>query len=229
MEYPKNKDLEEISREWIKETIPMRYSYRFDWMGVQVIQFPQDLMGIQELIWENEPSIIIETGVAHGGLTMFLANMQHLVQRNGEVIAIEKGVLPETRQELEYGMYGGQISLIEGDSTSAKTLEIVKDLISPRDTIMVILDSAHTHDHVLKELQMYSELVGKGQYIVVMDTIIEFMPDECWEGKEYGVGNNSYTAVREFLKTNDRFIIDEEVENKLGITCAPGGWLKCVK
>ena len=224
-----NKRLQEISREWIRETTPMNYSYRFDWMGVQVIQFPQDLMGIQELIWENEPSIIIETGVAHGGLTMFLANMQHLVQRNGEVIAIEKGVLPETRQELEYGMYGGQISLIEGDSTSAKTLEIVKDLISPRDTIMVILDSAHTHDHVLKELQMYSELVGKGQYIVVMDTIIEFMPDECWKGKPHGVGNNPHTAVVEFLKTNGRFMVDEEVENKLGITCAPGGWLKCVK
>ena len=229
MEYYKNKHLERISREWIKETLPMNYSYRFDWMGVQVIQFPQDLMGLQELIWENEPSVIIETGVAHGGLTMFLANMQHLVQRDGEVIAIEKGVLPETRQELEYGIYGGKISLIEGGSTEKETVETVIDIISPRDTVMVILDSAHTHDHVLNELEMYSELVGKGQYIVVMDTIIEFMPDECWEGKPHGVGNNPYTAVQEFLKSTDRFIVDEQMENKLRITCAPGGWLKCVK
>jgi len=221
--------MDKNSLEWYKQAWKKGYPYHFDWMGVPILQYPQDLMGIQEIIWENEPSIIIETGVAHGGLTMFLANMQCLVQRDGEIIAIEKNVLPETRQELEYGIYGGKITLVEGNSTSTETLQIVKDFISQRDTVMVILDSAHTHNHVLKELNMYSELVSRGHYIVVQDTIIELMPDGYCYGKEYCKGNSPYTAVQEFLKTNGRFMVDEEVEKKLGITCAPGGWLKCVK
>ena len=204
--------------EWIKHAWKNNYSYNITWHGYRVLQFPQDLIGLQQIIWETFPSVIIECGVAYGGLTNFMSEY-------ADVIAIEKGLLEETKRIRSHS----NIILIEGSSIDKNTVLKVEVGISERDRVMVVLDSNHTHDHVLEELNIYSKFVTKDCYLVVQDTIIEFMPEGYCYGKEYDKGNNPHTAVMEFLKTTDRFEIDKDIENKLGVTCAPDGWLKCVK
>ena len=212
--------MDEISLEWYKQAWKKNYPYSMTWDGVPILQYPQDIVGIHEVIWKTTPSIIIECGVAYGGLSLMMNQLD-----TSYIIGIEKGLMEETIDRLR----DTDVELIEGSTLDSNMLTDITSTIWPEDRVMVILDSNHTHDHVLKELEIYSKLVTKGCYLIVQDTIIEFMPDDYCEGKPYGKGNNPHTAVMEFLKTTDRFEIDKDIENRLGITCAPDGWLKCVK
>jgi cephalosporin hydroxylase len=220
--------LKQRSVDWILATTATKYSYQFNWMGRPVIQFPQDLLAMQELIWTLKPDLIVETGVAHGGSLVFYASMLELVGGSGRVLGIDIEIRPHNREALETHPMFHRIDLIEGSSIDEGVLRQVRTRAGGK-RVLVCLDSNHTHDHVLKELELYSPLVKIGGYLVVFDTIVEQMPKAHFPDRPWGPGNNPWTAVQQFLKTNDRFEIDRSIPDKLLITVAPDGYLRCIK
>lgn len=221
-------DILELGPNFIKKTAKYKYSYNFEWLGRPIIQFPQDILAMQEIIWKVKPDLIIETGIAHGGSLIFYASMLELLG-NGEVIGIDIDIRPHNRNAIEKHLMFKRITMFEGSSISDSIIDKVKDFCESKERILICLDSNHTHDHVLKELELYSQFVTHESYIIVFDTIIEDLPKKFFSDKEYDKGNNPKTAVWEFLKTNDDFIIDKDIENKLIITVAPDGFLKRIK
>ena len=222
-------NLNEEAIRFMKDTGEFKYTYNFDWLGLPIIQFPQDMVAIQELIWKTKPDIIIETGVARGGSLMLSASILHLLNEKGKVIGVDIDIRPHNRSAIESHPLAFRIELVQGSSIDQLTLDQVKKYIHPDKKVMVILDSNHTHDHVLKELDIYSPLVTKGCYLVVMDTGIDNMPADYFPDRPWGEGNNPKTAVHQFLKSDKRFEIDKDIPNKLLITVAPDGYLKCLK
>lgn len=224
-----DRNLNSLTHRWFVESCKHKYSYNFAWLGRPIIQFPQDIIAMQEIIWRVRPSLIIETGIAHGGSLIFHASMLELIGGDGEVLGIDIDIREHNRVEIEKHPMYDRITMIQGSSTDDSIAQQVHDFARDKEQILVVLDSNHTHDHVLRELQIYSPLVTKGSYLVVFDTVIEDMPEDFFPNRSWGKGNNPKTAVWEFLKTNDRFEIDKEIQNKLLITVAPDGYLKCVK
>lgn len=222
-------DIRDRSLRWISETAPYKYSYNFRWAGLPVIQFPQDIIALQEIIWETRPDLIIETGVARGGSMMFYASMLELLGGEGKVLGIDIDIRPHNRRAIESHVFSPRVDLIEASSTDGDTVEKVQRYCERAPKVMVVLDSHHTHAHVLSELECYSRFVTPGCYLVVLDTIIEDMPADAFPDRPWGPGNNPNTAVREFLATTDRFEVDKALDNKLLISVAPGGYLRCIK
>lgn len=222
-------DLRKESFEWIGRTSRMNYSYHFTWMGRPIIQFPADIVAMQEIIWRTKPDLIIETGIARGGSIVFYASMLELLGNDGIVLGVDIDIREHNRVAIEAHPQAGRIRMIQGSSIEESTFAQVAEYAKNARNVMVVLDSMHTHDHVLKELELYAPLVTKDSYLVVFDTVIEFMPDDMFPDRPWAKGNNPYTAVQEFLKTTDRFELDAEYEGKLLISVAPGGYLKCVK
>lgn len=225
----KNESLQKLGMHFLNESAQYNYSYNFDWLGLPIIQYPQDIIALQEIIWRTKPTLIIETGVARGGSLVFYASILQLLNKNGRVIGVDIDIREHNKQAIQEHPLSDVITLIEGSSTSLDTLEKIKKHIQPDDKIMVILDSDHTHQHVLKELELYQEFVTKDFYLVVLDTVIEDMPDNAFPNRNWGKGNNPKTAVKEFLTRNDRFKIDENIYAKLLITVGPQGYLQCIK
>ena len=223
-----NSDLQEMTKKWFINSSDYKYSYNFDWLGMPIIQFPQDIVAIQEVIWRVKPDVIIETGVARGGSLILSASILQLLNGNGKVIGIDIDIREHNRKAIMEHPLAFRINLIQGSSIAKDTLEEAKKIIKPTDKVMVILDSNHTHEHVLSELELYSPLVIKDSYLIVMDTVIEDMPEGYYPDRPWDKSNNPRTAVHEFLKTNDRFKIDEGMHNKLLITVAKDGYLKCI-
>lgn len=217
------------TRDWMDQANNHRYSYHFSWLGLRIIQFPQDLIAMQEIIWEVKPDLIIETGIAHGGSSVFYASMMQLLDRGGTVISIDVDIRKHNRTAIENHPMFPHITMLEGSSTDESIFQQVSQLVEGKETVLVVLDSNHTHQHVLRELQLYSLLVTKGSYLVVFDTVIEDMPSDSFPNRPWCKGDNPKTAVWEFLKTNDRFEIDRQLESTLLITVAPDGYLKCIK
>jgi len=224
-----NQVLQKASQLFCKETIKFKYSYNFTWLGRPIIQYPQDIIAMQEIIWKVKPDIIIETGIAHGGSLIFYASVLELIGEEGLVIGIDIDIREHNRLEIEKNPMFKRIKMIEGSSIDESIVEQVKKIAASKKKIMVALDSLHTHKHVFKELVFYSPLVSKDSYLVVFDTIIEDMPEDFFPDRPWGKGNNPKTAVWEFLKINDRFVVDKEIENKLVLTVAPGGYLRKIK
>lgn len=222
-------DIQALSRLWVRLTAPYKYSYNFRWLGRPAIQFPQDLVAMQELIWDIRPEVIVETGIAHGGSIIFHASMLHLLGGKGEVIAVDIDIREHNRREIENHTMAPRISLIQGSSIAPEIVAAVKAKVAGRKPVMVILDSNHTHEHVLEELKAYAPLVGAGSYLIVMDTLIEDVPEGFFPDRPWGKGNNPKSAVAEFLKTNDRFVVDDKIDAKISISVAPGGYLRCIK
>jgi len=218
-----------LAIDFIRETAEYQYSYNFTWLGRPIIQFPQDMIAMQELIWQVKPDLIVETGIAHGGSLIFSASMLELIGGSGQVLGIDIDIREPNRVEIEKHPMYKRITMIEGSSVDNKIVKQVHDFAKDKKHILVVLDSMHTHEHVLKELQLYSPLVTKGSYLVVFDTTIEDMPEDFFRERPWGKGNNPKTAVWEFLKTNNRFEIDTVMENKLLITVASDGYLRCIK
>ena|SRR5581483_8847419 len=218
----------ELSLEWMRRATELKYSYNFRWMGRPIIQFPQDLIAMQEIIWEVKPDLIIETGIAHGGSLIYYASLLELIGSDGYVLGIDIDIRAHNRTEIENHPMSKRIKMIEGSSVDINTIQRVKDHSEGKRSVLVILDSNHTHSHVLKELEAYSPLVTKGNYLVVFDTVIEDLPDDLFTDRPWKKGDNGKTAVRKFLKDNKRFEIDKSIENKLLITVAPNGYLRCV-
>ncbi len=225
-----NPGLLDAAQKFNIESNKAQYSYNFKWMGRPVIQYPQDVLAMQELIWEVKPDLIIETGIAHGGSLIFYASMLELVG-HGEVLGIDIDIREHNRIEIEKHPMFKRITMIEGSSIDNTIVEKVKVFAAEKQKILVVLDSNHTHDHVLAELEAYSPLVSVNSYLVVFDTIVEYLPSGYLPGhkRPWGIGNNPLTAVREFLKNNNDFEIDKSINNKLLISVAPDGYLKRVK
>lgn len=224
-----DEDLRELSLRWINTSARYSYSYNFTWLGRPMIQFPQDIVAMQEIIWQVKPDLIIETGIAHGGSLIFYASMLELIGGEGQVLGIDIDIREHNRVEIEKHPMFKRITMMEGSSTDEAVVGKVRELANGKKRVLVALDSNHTHNHVLKELELYSPLVRTGSYLVVFDTVIEDMPAGYFSDRPWDKGNNPKTAVWEFLRSNDRFIIDKNIENKLLLTVAPDGYLKCIK
>jgi len=225
----RDSDLQQRARDFILESGKHRYTYHFTWLGRPVIQFPQDLIAIQEILWQVKPAVVIETGVAHGGSLVFHASILELLGGEREVIGIDIDIRAHNRVEIEKHPLAKRIDLIQGSSIDPQIARQVRERVAGRGPVVVILDSNHTHEHVARELELYAPLVKAGSYLIVLDTSIEWLPEGHVTDRPWGKGNNPMTAVHAFLKKNDRFVIDAAIHNKLLITVAPDGYLKCVK
>lgn len=224
-----DKALWRSSVQWVVDSSRHKYTYNFRWLGRPVIQFPQDLIALQEIIWQFHPDLVIESGVAHGGSLVFHASMLELLGGNGRVIGIDIDIRPHNRTAIEAHPLYRRIDLVEGSSIDPETIKRVQALAAGRSKVLVVLDSHHTHDHVLSELRLYSPFVRAGGYLIVLDTIIEDVPAELHANRPWGPGNNPKTAVHAFLRENERFVVDAAIHSKLQITVAPDGYLKCIK
>lgn len=224
----KDKKLKLLALKFIIDSSKYKYSYNFDWLGRPIIQIPQDIVALQEIIWETKPDLIIETGIAHGGGLIFYASMLELIGR-GEVLGIDIEIRKYNRKEIEQHKMAQRIKMIEGSSIDPKVIEKVGEIVKKHNRVMVCLDSLHTRNHVLRELNLYSKFVSIGNYLIVFDTIIEYFPKGFFQNRPWDKGNNPATAVKEFLRKNKNFIADKEIENKLLISSAPGGFLKRIK
>jgi cephalosporin hydroxylase len=222
------------AKSFLERTCEYRYSYNFTWLGRPIIQYPQDMMAMQELIWSVRPDLIVETGIAHGGSLIFYASMLELVascggNANARIVGIDIDIRAHNRLEIENHPLARRITMIEGSSIDPRIIEQVRSLAGDVGKVMVCLDSNHTHDHVLSELEAYAPLTSLSSYCVVFDTVVEDLPKGLFPDRPWGPGNNPKTAVREFLKSHSEFENDETVENKLLITVAAGGYLKRVR
>ncbi|MDP2851918.1 MAG: cephalosporin hydroxylase family protein [Gallionella sp.] len=236
-------ELAALSIGWINQANSHKYSYHFEWQGRPIIQYPQDMVAMQELIWSIKPDLIIETGIAHGGSLIFNASMLALLdmteaiegstifdpkKSQRKVLGIDIDIRAHNRAAIEAHAMASRIQMIQGSSVAPEIIEEVKQVAKGYDRILVCLDSNHTHEHVLAELAAYAPLTSKDSYCVVFDTVIEDMPADMFPNRPWGPGNNPKTAVMEFLQSNKTFVIDRSIENKLLITVAPSGYLRRV-
>lgn len=234
----RNDILLESARNWHNMSRLHDYQYMFEVFGLPIIQDPQDIVMLQELIWKYKPDIVIESGVARGGSIVLSASILAILNyvdstnkrsvKNRGVIGIDIEIRPATHQSISKHPLNPLIKLVEGSSTDQMTLQKVKSLIPRASSVMVVLDSDHTHNHVLKELELYSELVTLGMPLVVMDTGIEFAdPSSLNASRGWSHGNNPYSAVQSFLGTTQgqSFEIFKDIEIRHLITCAPDGVL----
>lgn len=220
--------------QFLEHSVTRKYSYNYSWLGRPIIQYPQDIIAMQEIIWKTKPDLIIETGIAHGGSLIFSASMLELNALcagpfDAQVLGVDIEIRSHNKKAIEEHPMNHRIVMLEGDSTSPEIIRKVRDIAGRKKRILVILDSNHTHAHVLAELEAYAPLTSEGSYCVVFDTLIEDMPVDSYPDRPWGKGNNPKTAVWEYLKKTDRFVIDKEIENKLLITVAPDGYLKCIR
>lgn len=238
-----NAELVGSARSFLRASILPRYSYNFSWMNRPIIQYPQEIVALHEIIWETKPELIIETGVAHGGSLIFSASMLALLDlcegietgkaiqpsfSRRKVLGIDIEIRESNRKAIDAHPMASRIQLIEGSSIAPEVIAQVKTISSGYSRVLVCLDSNHTHQHVLAELNAYGSMVSKGSYCVVLDTIVEDLPKELSPGRPWGPGNSPKTAVHEFLKVNKQFVIDTDMQNKLLVTVAPDGYLKRV-
>ncbi len=229
----KDTDVQGLSRIWSRETNRSGYTYNFSWLGRPIIQYPQDMIAMQEIIWSVQPDLIIETGIAHGGSLIFSASLLELNAACGgpqaaEVLGVDIDIRAHNREAIEAHPMFKRITMIQGSSIAPDIIAQVKARAAGKQRILVCLDSMHTHDHVLAELEAFAPLTSVGSYCVVFDTLIEDIPAELFPNRPWGPGNNPKTAVWEYLKTHDEFMIDKDIEHKLLITVAPDGYLRRV-
>ena len=222
LERAKDQEFEEISTSWLRRSVNHKYSYQFDWMGVPIIQYPEDLIAFQEIVWRTKPDVILECGVARGGSLLFWCSMLELTGKAPKVIGVDIAIHEHTRRALSESKYSDEIILIEGDSSSQQTLGKVLSCIGPSEKVMVVLDSNHTEEHVSRELDIYANVVSEGHYLLVLDTVIEFLERD--PSRPWGPGESPWTATQKFMKTRDDFENDKQLESKLTFTAAPNGF-----
>jgi cephalosporin hydroxylase len=236
-----NRPLVDASRAFLLASIDAKYSYNFSWLSRPIIQYPQDIVAMQELIWSVRPDLIIETGIAHGGSLVFSASMLALLdlcdasiagemldprKPRRRVLGIDIDIRAHNRAAIEAHPMATRIDMIQGSSIANDVVARVKAIAAGYERVLVCLDSNHTHDHVLAELQAYAPLTTKDSYCVVFDTVVEDLPASTYNDRPWGPGNNPMTAVREYLKTHPEFVIDKSIQQQIQVTVAPEGWLK---
>jgi len=240
----KDKTLLSLTQKWVNSANSKKYSYHYEWLGRPIIQYPQDMVAMQELVWRIKPDLIIETGIAHGGSLIMSASMLALLdlcdgiessstidpnKSKRKVLGVDIDIRPHNRAAIEAHPMASRIQMIQGSSIDPEIIAKVQALASSYSRVLVCLDSNHTHEHVLAELNAYAPLTSVGSYCVVFDTIIEDMPAEMFPDRPWAPGNNPKTAVWEYVKTHPEFEIDKSIQHKLLITVAPDGWLKRIQ
>ena len=239
-----NQELLAASRSFMLESLASQYSYNFSWQGRPIIQYPQDMVAMQELIWSVKPDLIVETGVAHGGSLIFSASMLALLDMTDaieagtsfdpkiarrKVVGIDIDIRAHNRIAIEAHPMASRIQMIQGSSIAPEVVEQVRAVAANYSRTLVCLDSNHTHDHVLAELEAYAPLTSLGSYCVVFDTVVEDIPKELCGNRPWGPANNPKTAVWQYLKTHTEFEIDKSIQHKMQITVAPDGYLKRIR
>ncbi len=240
----RNGPLRALTSDWLSQAQRHKYSYHFRWLGLPIIQYPQDIVAMQELIWRVQPDLIIETGVARGGSLIFSASMLALLDlcaatQAGEttagvaskrrVVGVDIDIRAHNRVAIEAHPLASYITLVEGSSVAANVTAVITKIAQEARKVLVCLDSNHTHDHVLAELEAYAPLASVGSYCVVFDTIIEDLPAEAIGDRPWGNGNSPKTAVDVFLRDHPEFEVDTQIDSKLLISVAPGGYLRRVR
>lgn len=235
--------LADLARRFMIETGPVRYTYHFDWLGRPIIQFPQDIVAFQEVVWRTRPDLIIETGIAHGGSLILSASLLALLDvcdasaagepldpraSKRQVIGIDIDIRQHNRDLIEAHPLASRISMLQGSSIDADVVAQVRTVAAGHERVMVCLDSNHTHAHVLDELKAYAPLVTKDCYCIVWDTSIDDVPKSLFPDRPWGPGDNPKTAVHEYLRSHPEFAIDGSIPDKLLITVAPDGYLRRV-
>jgi cephalosporin hydroxylase len=236
----RNERLRADAAEFMRTSVLSKYSYNFAWMSRPIIQYPTDMVAMQELIWRVRPDLIIETGIAHGGSLIFSASMLALLdmadaiesgatldpaKSNRKVLGIDIDIRAHNRVAIEAHPMASRIQMIQGSSIASDVVAQVHEIAAGYQHVLVCLDSNHTHAHVLAELEAYAPLTSVGSYCVVFDTIVEDVPADLYPDRPWGPGDNPKTAVREYLKTHKEFEIDRSIQHKLVITVAPDGYL----
>jgi cephalosporin hydroxylase len=239
-----DKELQSLSRDWLEMSMAKQYVYNFHWLGRPIIQYPQDMVAMQDLIWRVRPDLVIETGIAHGGSLVLSASMLAMLDMcdaieagttldpkvsKRKVVGIDIDIRQHNRDAIEAHPMASRIQMIQGSSIDPATVAQVKAAAAGHQRVLVCLDSMHTHDHVLAELEAYAALVSVGSYCVVFDTFVEDMPPRFFKDRPWDVGNNPKTALRKYLETHKEFEIDKLIENRLQVTVAPDGFLKRVR
>jgi cephalosporin hydroxylase len=235
---PKDEALCASANEFLRASIAAQYSYNFSWLGRPVIQYPQDMAAMQEMIWQVKPDLIIETGIAHGGSLIFSASMLALLDicdaesgtkptaKKRKVLGLDIDIRAHNRVAIEAHPLAGRIEMIQGSSIDPSIVAKVQQIADGYPNVLVCLDSNHTHDHVLAELEAYAPMTSVGSYCVVFDTVVEDLPKELSFDRPWGPGNNPKTAVWEYLKSHPEYSIDKSIHDKLLISVAPDGFLK---
>ena len=241
IDIPNNQELRDAASCFMRASTLPKYCYNFTWLDRPIIQYPQDIVAMQELIWQVRPDLIIETGIAHGGSLIFSASMLAQLdicdaieagvsfnprESRRKVLGIDIDIRAHNRAAIEAHPMATRIQMIQGSSIAPDVVARVRTIASHHSQVLVCLDSSHTHDHVLAELNAYAPLVSQGSYCVVFDTVVEDMPESMFPDRPWGPGNNPKTAVVEYLKTHPEFEIDRSIQHKLLITVAPDGYLK---
>jgi cephalosporin hydroxylase len=239
-----DKELTTKARQFLEHSVSSKYSYNWFWLGRPIIQYPQDICALQELIWRIKPDVIVETGIAHGGSLILSASLLSMLDLcdatvSGEkldpkkpkrkVIGVDIDIRDHNRVAIEAHPLASRIKMIKGSSIDPAIVDHVKAEVAWAKTVMVCLDSNHTHEHVLAELQNYAPMVSVGSYCVVFDTLIENMPKDMYPDRPWGPGDNAMTAVDIYLKDQQDFVVDEMMDTKLQISVAPRGYLKRVR
>lgn len=240
----RDENLISATREWVNRANAQKYSYHFEWLGRPIIQYPQDIVAMQELIWNVKPDLIIETGIAHGGSLIFSASMMAQLdvcdaieagtmldpkKSSRLVIGLDIDIRAHNKAAIEAHPMASRIKMFQGSSVDPLIVAEVKKIATNYKRVLVFLDSNHTHEHALAELEAFAPLVTLGSYCVVFDTIIEDLPADSFPERPWGPGDNPKTAVWEYLKSHSEFAIDKSIDNKLLISVAPDGYLKRIQ
>ena len=224
----KDKSFFNLSRKWLARSIYYKYNYNYTWLGRPIIKYPDDIVVMQEVLNKVKPDLVIETGIAHGGSVIFTASILKMIgKKNFKVIGIDIDIRKHNLKEIKKSIYFKYLDLIEGSSIDEKIFKLVKKKIKKNKKVLVILDSDHSFKHVIKELHLYSKLVSKNSYIILPDTYIDFMPKNTF--KKWKVGDNTFTALQQFIKNNSSFKIDTEINKKSLISEAIQGYVKRIK
>jgi cephalosporin hydroxylase len=235
---PFSEDLKIQAASFFEQSVKEKYSYNFNWFGRPIIQYPQDIVAVQEIIAKTKPNLIIETGIAHGGSLVFFASMLCLLdvmqgldpkQSSRKVVGVDIDIRSHNRQALDEHPLRFKMELIEGSSIAPDIIQQVRSYADGVDNVLVSLDSNHTHEHVIGELNAFADLVSVGSYCLVFDTAVEDLPAGSFPDRPWDVGNNPKTAVHEWLKSHPEFQIDKDIDNKLLISVAPDGYLKRIQ
>lgn len=223
-------ELRQKSLDWMLHADRYKYTYNFTWMGRPIIKFPSDMIIQQELMWRLKPDLVIETGIAHGGSIIFSASMMAMMGINGEVVGVDNDIRPHNRALIEAHPMMSRIAMYQGSSTDPAIIAKVKQHVVGKRCVMVILDSLHSHAHVLDELRLYAPLVTPGSYCILPDTFIEFFPKGYYSAtRPWDVGDNPYTAMRQYLTETDAFEIDRSLTAKAMITETIDGYLHRIR